>query len=63
MSEQMNDEQLEQVVQKILCKLTEISSMMKNGEFIVAYEKLGGVQKNITQVGSVLQQRRPKTAV
>lgn len=54
----MTDEQMETLVQRMLCKMTEITSMMKNGEFIVAYEKLGGLQKNLTQVGSCLQQRR-----
>jgi hypothetical protein len=42
---------------KMICKVTEIQSMMKNGEFIVAYEKLGGVYKNLLATGGLLQRR------
>jgi hypothetical protein len=41
--------------EKMICKVTEIQSMMKNGEFIVAYEKLGGVYKNLLATGGALQ--------
>lgn len=54
----MTDAQMEAHVQKMVCKMTEIISMMKNGEFIVAYEKIGGVQKNLTQLGYAFQQRK-----
>jgi hypothetical protein len=54
----MTDEQMEVLVQRLLCKMTEINSMMKNGEFIVAYEKLGGVHKNLSQLGTALQSRK-----
>ena len=56
--EQITDEQIEALVTKMLCKMTEINSMMRNGQYIVAYEKLGGIQKNLTQLGSALQKRR-----
>ncbi len=52
----MTNDLKDALVQKIMCKMTEVLSMMKNGEFIVAYEKLGGIQKNLYQLGSAIQE-------
>ena len=49
--------------EKMICKMTEIQSMMKNGEFIIAYEKIGGVMKNLLATGGVLQRRFAREAV
>ena len=55
----MRDEERQdviEVIEKLLYKTLEISSMMKRGEFIVAHEKLGGVIKNLSAIGGKLQQ-------
>lgn len=44
----ITDEEVVAHLERMFFKMQEITSMMKNGEFIVAYEKLGGVIKNIS---------------
>jgi hypothetical protein len=51
------DQYLLAQIEKMVFKIQEIQSMMKNGEFIVAYEKQGGVLKNMLATGGVLQRR------
>lgn len=51
----MNDAETIAYVERMYLKTNEILSMMKKGEFITAYEKLGGVQKNLGALGGDLQ--------
>lgn len=44
--------ELGQVLERLYAKSYEVSAMMKDGKFIVAYEKLGGVLKVIQQIAS-----------
>ena len=45
-------------VKRCLIKLQEIQSMNRKGEFIVAQEKLGGVVKVLSALGSNLEANR-----
>ncbi len=53
----MTDEELLKDIQKLYIKITEIMSLMKSGEFIVAYEKIGGVSKILSSLGATLQKK------
>lgn len=55
----MSDADILQAIEKLYLKTTEIISMMKRGEFIVAHEKLGGVQKILAAIGGELQRKNP----
>jgi hypothetical protein len=50
----MNDAELLAYVEKAYFKINEICAIMKKGEFIPAYEKLGGVLKNFSNLRSQL---------
>lgn len=58
--ETMNDEALLAAVKRMYFKTSEVLSLMKDGKFIVAHEKLGGVLKNINALGAELQKRVPE---
>lgn len=53
--EELKKQELVDMVGKMLLKTQEILAMMKQGQFITAYEKLGGVQKNLSYLGSIMQ--------
>lgn len=44
--------EISQVLERTYAKTFEVSAMMKDGKFIVAYEKLGGVLKVIQQLAN-----------
>lgn len=44
-------QEISQVLERLYAKTFEVAAMMKDGKFIVAYEKLGGVLKVIQQLG------------
>lgn len=44
--------EISQVLQRLYEKTFEVTAMMKDGKFIVAYEKLGGVLKVINQLAN-----------
>jgi hypothetical protein len=46
MQEFTNEEML-QIIDKLRNKTIEVVSLMKDGKIIVAYEKLGGILKNL----------------
>lgn len=57
----MEDEERQEylaIVEKMLFKTQEVAAMMKQGQFIVAYEKLGGVIKNLGFLGGRLQHQQ-----
>jgi hypothetical protein len=60
MSQQVSDAELLSAIKKMYLKTNQILAMMKNGEFIIAYEKLGGVLKNMSALGAVLEKRIPE---
>lgn len=41
-----------QVLERLYAKTFEVTAMMKDGKFIVAYEKLGGVMKVVQQLAN-----------
>ena len=43
------------IIQRSLVKLTECHSLIKDGKVVVAYEKLGGVIKIISALGSKIE--------
>jgi hypothetical protein len=53
--EQLTNEEMLLITEKLLIKTTEIAALLKDGKVIVAYEKLGGVIKNITACGATLR--------
>jgi hypothetical protein len=55
--EAMTDAEMLQVVERMYLKTSEILAMMKKGEFIVAHEKLGGIQKILSSLGGELQRK------
>ena len=44
--------EISQVLDRLFEKTFEVSAMMKDGKFIVAFEKIGGVMKVIQQLGN-----------
>ena len=54
----MTDAEKKQVVeyiQKLILKTQEVSTMLHDGKVIVAYQKLGGVIKNLGYLGTMIQ--------
>ena len=49
----------EAVIAKLFTKTLEVQCMMKDGKFIVAFEKLGGVMKVLNQLGVRLKEFKP----
>ena len=45
-------QELTQVLDRLYAKTFEVAAMMKDGKFIVAYEKLGGIMKVLQQIGA-----------
>lgn len=60
-----NEERTEVIawIEKMLFKSHEVASLMKDGKFIIAHEKLGGIIKNLSALGGKLQQlqKEPST--
>ena len=50
--EELDRNEIYPIVEKLIFKSQEISSMMKQGQFIAAYEKLGGVIKVLAYLGT-----------
>jgi hypothetical protein len=40
--EELTNEEMLQIVEKLLIKTTEVAALLKDGKIIVAHEKLGG---------------------
>jgi hypothetical protein len=56
----MNKESARQNVKSLYFKVNEVLSLMKNGQFIVAYEKLGGVEKRLLALCAEMQKDDPE---
>lgn len=50
----MEDQQVKDYIARLILKTQEVLAIMKDGKTIVAYEKLGGVLKNLSFVYSEL---------
>lgn len=55
MENNLTTEEIVQLLTKILIKAHEVSALLKDGKTIIAYEKLGGVIKNLSALGSKIQ--------
>jgi len=49
---QEEKEEFVQVLERMYLKTIELSAMMKDGKFIIAHEKLGGLTKIIQQLST-----------
>lgn len=49
---ELEKQEISEMMNRIYVKTYEVSAMMKDGKFIVAYEKLGGVLKVVQQLAN-----------
>lgn len=57
----VKDKETAQFVQKIILKTHEVLSFLKDGKIITAYEKLGGILKNLNDLHTLINQSDEST--